>query len=80
MLALQTYASSDDEVSSEEQETSETTDTESQKFPETSKCEAMEPYKPPENSEFSVKNQLQVCAAPLVVPTVSVSHYILNKK
>lgn len=28
--------------------------------------------KPVENSEFSVKKQLQVCAAPVVLPTVSI--------
>lgn len=54
MLALQNYASSDDD------------DEENPKSQE-----KLTPYKPSENSEFSIKKQLEVCAAPLVLPTVS---------
>lgn len=64
MLALQSYASSDDDDdSSEEQNTA----TISQQPVSTE----ILPYKPPENSEYSIKRQLEVCAAPVVLPTVS---------
>lgn len=71
MLALQSYASSDDEDSSEQGETSPNSDTQTGKAQQTGESTAMLPYVAPINSEFSIKKQLEVCAAPLVLPTVS---------
>lgn len=72
MLALQSYASSDDSDSSDEQKIGSSG---SEELPQGRECQALEHYKPPENSEFSVKNQLEVCAAPLVLPSVSHKSY-----
>lgn len=69
MLALQEYASSSDDENSfvEKVEDSE---------PE-SKSEGSDHLKPVENAEFSIKSQLQICAAPLVVPTVSSKYCVI---
>lgn len=75
MLALQNYTSSDDEDSSDEQSSTSEMPPKRQENIETAD---VAPYKPPENSEFSVRNQLEVCAAPLVLPTVSVIEFIPN--
>lgn len=60
MLALLQYGSSDEDNDAEKnREIAETTSVDP------------EHLKPIENTEYSVKTQLQICAAPLVVPTVS---------
>lgn len=58
MLALQQYGSSDEEHENDE---------------EKDESPSKESYdlKSEENAEYSVKSQLKICAAPLVVPTVS---------
>lgn len=67
MLALQEYASSsDDENVSNDNEDTKNVETEANHL------------KPIENPEFSVKKQLQICAAPLVVPTVSKNKNVLE--
>lgn len=57
MLALQEYASSSDDENVKEN-SEEKVDNEDNHL------------KPIENPEYSIKKQLQICAAPLVVPTV----------
>lgn len=66
MLALQEYASSSDDENSSSPQPSENSQDET------------EHLKPIENPEFSVKSQLQVCAAPLVVPTVSQNNHLIS--
>lgn len=61
MLALLEYASgssSDEEIYTNKSQTTESTDSEANVEP------------PVINKEFSVQKQLQICAAPIVVPTV----------
>lgn len=65
MLALQQYGSSDEDHEDEIENSQ-----------ENDSSDAIH-LKPVENEEFSVKSQLQICAAPLVVPTVSF-HIITN--
>lgn len=60
MLALLQYGSSDEDNAYEDKhETEESISTEPNHL------------EPIENTEYSIKSQLQICAAPLVVPTVS---------
>lgn len=64
MLALQAYASSSDDESTEGEHTDKNeSETE------------VNHLTPINNPEFSVKSQLQICAAPLVVPTVGKKCY-----
>lgn len=64
MLALQSYASSSEDEASEESDAS---NVEARKLED---AENFDHLKPPEDSEFSVKKQLEVCATPVVLPTV----------
>lgn len=59
MLALQNYGSSDEEMDSNE----------SSKTQSEEHSEHLKPITP-ENAEYSLQNSLQICAAPIVVPTV----------
>lgn len=72
MLALRAYASSDDENNSDnsddgagETKTQETQETNSET------AAAAADFSKPINPAYSVQKQLQICAAPIVLPTVN---------
>lgn len=62
MLALQAYESSDEDTNGE---------TNNEENNESHLCDASKLV----DSEYSVKKQLQVCAAPVVLPTVSKMYF-----
>lgn len=64
MLALQQYGSSDEEEGNKQQEDG----------------NALHLKPLSRDNEYSLQNQIQICATPLVLPTVSTPKYITKKK